>query len=354
MIAGLGRCLVIAPQGLGDALEATPLIAALKDAGAAVDVAVLRPGPRELFEGLTDVVDRVMYLPYWQGGLGPFLASIVQHARKRRYNASFLAYPASRPEYQMLSWAFGALVRVAHAYWRPTLTNLLGLNTVLVPVASDTHNVLRNLHLLHAIGITSESSSDYLVPPSWRQRAQEPGLLAFHIGTVTHHGLEAKRWPRESFSQLASRMIKRRYAVHFIAGPDEREATRKLVAEVEGSSLFEGRLPEVARFLSSATAAVTNDSGIGHLAAAVGTPVLALHGPTPVEGGPFGPEAVRFRPSPCPACFDPRLRNTRCALDIDFACLKRDMPVEIVEHRLMALLQAIERDHSHFSSPEGR
>ncbi len=196
MIAGLGRCLVIAPQGLGDALEATPLIAALKDAGAAVDVAVLRPGPRELFEGLTDVVDRVIYLPYWQGGLGPFLASIVQHARKRRYDASFLAYPASRPEYQMLSWVFGARVRVAHAYWRPTFTNLLGLNTVLVPVSGETDNVLRNLDLLRAIGVKSGPSPEYLVPPSWRQRAREPGLLAFHIGTVTHHGLEAKRWPK--------------------------------------------------------------------------------------------------------------------------------------------------------------
>ena len=62
-----------------------------------LDVAVLRPGPRKLFEGLTDVVDRVIYLPYWQGGLGPVLASILQRARKRRYDASFVAYAASRP-----------------------------------------------------------------------------------------------------------------------------------------------------------------------------------------------------------------------------------------------------------------
>ena len=57
-----GRFLVVAPQGLGDSLEATPAVAALKAyrPSAKIDVVVLRPGPRELFEGLTELVDRVI------------------------------------------------------------------------------------------------------------------------------------------------------------------------------------------------------------------------------------------------------------------------------------------------------
>ena len=339
MITASGHCLLIAPQGLGDSLEATPMITALRRGGASVDVAVLRPGPRELFEALPGVVDRVIYLPYWESGLTAFLTALLRTTRRARYEASFLAFPASRPEYQLLARAFGASIRVAHAYWRPTATNLLGLNTHLVPMATK-HNILRNLDLLSAVGIEGYPTGGYVVPDGWRLGRREAGLLAFHVGTVRHDGLDAKRWPAARFAELAQRMSGRGFSVHFIAGPDERMLTRNLARSVPGSSVFEGGLPDVARFLSSAAAAITNDSGIGHLAAAVGTPVLALHGPTPVEGGPYGANAFRLRPSPCAPCFDPRRRNTRCALGIDYACLKRDMTVDIVENHLSDLLGA--------------
>ena len=67
------RFLFIAPQGLGDALELTPAIAAVKAEvpRAAIDVAVMRPGPRELFEGLP-MVDRVIDLPFGKREAGRF------------------------------------------------------------------------------------------------------------------------------------------------------------------------------------------------------------------------------------------------------------------------------------------
>jgi len=333
--------LVIAPQGLGDALEATVIVGAIKEAlpEAVIDVAVLRPGPRRLFELLSGYVDDVRYYPYWERGIAAFGGALLRSlSRPRRYEASFLAYPAARPEYHVLSRMHGAEKRVAHDYWPGSWSSMQWLQNVLVPV-SRSHNVQRNLDLVRAIGIEPRADLSYLVPPAWVVDGDKGSRIAIHVGTVTHHGLDHKRWPVDRFSELARRLAVGGFDVCVISGPDERAESRRIVDVVQGTRLVEGALDDVARFLSGCAAAVTNDSGIGHLAAAVGTPTLALHGPTPVEGGPYGPRAVRFRPSPCPACFDPRRRNTSCALGIDFACLTRDLTVDAVEERLHALVQ---------------
>lgn len=326
--------LVIAPQGLGDALEATPIVGAIKRErpSARVDALVLRSGPRQLFRGLDEFVDDVLYYPYWERGMTAFLGALFRSAiGRRRYDASILAYPASRPEYDALARVHGATLRVAHDYEGRGSGSDRELR---VPVEPK-HNVERNLDLVRALDIDVPERPRYLVPRSWRGPDKHPRRIALHIGTVTHHGLSNKRWPVERFTELAGRLARGGYDVGIISGPDERTESRAIVDAVAGARLVEGSLEDVARYLSTCAGAVTNDSGIGHLAAALDTTVIALHGPTPVEGGPYGPHAVRFRPSRCPPCFDPRRRNTACALGIDFACLKDDLPVDLVEERLL-------------------
>jgi ADP-heptose:LPS heptosyltransferase len=232
----------------------------------------------------------------------------------------------------------GAAKRLAHDYWPGKWSSMQWLQTTLVPVGAK-HNVQRNLDLVRALGIAADPATSYVVPPSWMGERNGARRVAIHVGTVTHHGLANKRWAADNFLELARRLASKGYEIHVIAGPDEREESQRIVAAVAGAKIVEGRIDEIARFLSTCSAAVTNDSGIGHLAAAVGTKVLALHGPTPVEGGPYGPNAVRFRPSTCPACFDPRLRNTSCVLDIDFVCLKEHLTVERAEHAFESLIE---------------
>jgi hypothetical protein len=93
-------------------------------------------------------------------------------------------------------------------------------------------------------------------------------------------GSARKNWPLERFRELA-RELEREMPVRWCSGPEDPP------------------LPEAARFddlyqlacwLASASLYVGNDSGITHLAAAVGTPVLALFGPTdPAVWAPRGP-----------------------------------------------------------------
>ena len=91
-----------------------------------------------------------------------------------------------------------------------------------------------------------------------------------------------KNWPLDHFRDLA-RLLKN---VAWTCGPEE---------ELEGAVRSDD-LAELARWISGARLYIGNDSGITHLAAAVGTPVLALFGPTdPAVWCPAG-EHVRWLP----------------------------------------------------------
>jgi hypothetical protein len=92
-------------------------------------------------------------------------------------------------------------------------------------------------------------------------------------------GSAKKNWPIGKFRRLGKGLAKI-MPVHWCAGPDD--------PPLDGAVRFED-LYDLACWLASARLYIGNDSGITHLAAAVGTPVLALFGPTdPAVWGPRG------------------------------------------------------------------
>jgi heptosyltransferase III len=87
-------------------------------------------------------------------------------------------------------------------------------------------------------------------------------------------GSAAKNWPFERFRELAARLA---MPVEFFCGPEQISDLYELGCRVAGAGLYIG-----------------NDSGITHLAAAVGTPVVALFGPTdPAVWAPREARVVR-------------------------------------------------------------
>ncbi len=91
-------------------------------------------------------------------------------------------------------------------------------------------------------------------------------------------GGKRKNWPLESYGELGRRLNPK--LVEWIAGPEE---------ELRGAKRFE-KLDELAAWLRGAKLYIGNDSGITHLAAAMGIPTLAIFGPTnPTKWAPRGP-----------------------------------------------------------------
>jgi len=125
-----------------------------------------------------------------------------------------------------------------------------------------------------------------------------------------------KRWPAVSFAEVADRLQQEGGgAVMIIGGPDERADIAAVSGRMKTPAIdlagatTVGLLPAL---LSRASLLITNDSGPMHVAAAVGTAVVALFGPTSAaRTGPYGMgHDVLTGKVPCSPCFSRTCHNT--------------------------------------------
>jgi Glycosyltransferase family 9 (heptosyltransferase) len=127
-----------------------------------------------------------------------------------------------------------------------------------------------------------------------RQFGQGVRPVAIHPGA----GGRRKRWPVSQFAELATRLDA---PVLLIEGPADTDACR---AFVEAVALFVPvvhatgvSLPRLAALLVESRAYIGNDSGVSHLAAALGVPTVAVFGPTdPAVWAPLGPVVYAVAP----------------------------------------------------------
>ncbi len=133
---------------------------------------------------------------------------------------------------------------------------------------------------------------------------------------------ETKRWPPQHFAEAADRLADAQgLPIVFMGGPAERPETRAVMARMRTKAVdLTGQTPVglLPSLLRRAAVLVTNDSGPMHIAAAVGTPVVAMFGPTdPVKTGPYGPgHVVLSNPVECRPCF-----RRECSRAVTLECL---------------------------------
>jgi heptosyltransferase II len=118
----------------------------------------------------------------------------------------------------------------------------------------------------------------------------------------------AKRWPAESYAALARSLIARGMAVALFGSANDAAVTREIATAAPGAVDLAGktRLEDAIDLLAAANVAVSNDSGLMHIAAAVGTPLVAVYGSTSPENTPPLAERrelvwLRLDCSPCHA-----------------------------------------------------
>ena len=207
----------------------------------------------------------------------------------------------------------------------------LFLNERVPPVDMDVHALTRGLMLLSAIGIEAKSIV-YDVPVSSEDRSRVQTLLETHGIDSTRPLVafnpvalwETKLWRNDRFALLGDRLINEQGAnVVFTGGPGDRAVIHSIRQMMTAPSAdLSGRttLTMLAALYQRSTLLVTTDTGPMHLAAAVGTQVVALFGPTaPWRTGPFGDghQVIRTTP-PCSPCFKRQcdVHRCRCMTDI--------------------------------------
>ena len=180
------------------------------------------------------------------------------------------------------------------------------------PPAGDPRHISDYLvETLAPLGIARERPQDRILAGGFddkksRQEEWAPDfvpdspLLIIHPGSGGRH----KLWPAEKFSELASRAAEAGAAsVAIILGPADLGLTGCFgpFRVIETGEL---RLVDVARILRECDLYLGNDSGITHLAAALGLPTVALFGPTdPRVWAPRGGRVTVLKEEmPCAPC----------------------------------------------------
>jgi heptosyltransferase-2 len=137
----------------------------------------------------------------------------------------------------------------------------------------------------------------------------------------------SKRWTY--YAEAAKLLVERGLDVWVIGGPGEKDLANEIVAAAgpRARDLTTGDLRNGVIGMAAANVAVANDSGLMHIAAAVGTPTIGIFGPTsPQLWGPLNPLAATVQTRtivPCQPCHKPI-----CTMN-NHACM-RDIPAEDV------------------------
>jgi heptosyltransferase-2 len=194
----------------------------------------------------------------------------------------------------------------------------------------DLHNVLRTMRIRQKFGrnVTSVKKRGFrrkiLVHLHWNLLRNVPDVIGRYFETVKPLGITDngsaprlmieqssksnviaicpgakhwnKRWLPDYFAKTAAALIDLGYVIELHGSSDERELAEsiRLRSGIEAvrNRCGEFGFKELARHLSSCSLAITNDSGLMHLASAAGTPVVSIFGPTVREFG-FFPRSPR-------------------------------------------------------------
>jgi heptosyltransferase-2 len=280
--------LVIGPSWVGDMVMTQSFLLALLRQGDVEAVDVVAPaGSLPILERIPEVREAFL-LDAGPGRLG--VGARIRTARQlraRRYDQCYVL-PSSLKSAVLPALA-GIPVRTGHrGEFRYGLINDMRQVPDFAPGTRD-RNVRGYLSLL------GSDVAKIAAPPQPRLRVDEANQRAlvqrFDLDTDARvvalapggaYG-PAKRWPVEHFRALAALLASAGRAVWVVGGPDDRPLGDEILGEGVSSGInLCGRtsLPDAVDLLALADVTVANDSGLAHVAGAVGRGVVVLFGPT--------------------------------------------------------------------------
>jgi heptosyltransferase-2 len=160
------------------------------------------------------------------------------------------------------------------------------------------------------------------VSAAWRQsrglNADTGPVVALAPGAVG----PSKRWPAGAYAALTRRLLATGASVWVLGGPAEKALAAEIIGDTAARDLTGPDLRDAILALASAAAAVCNDSGLLHVAAALGVSTVGIFGPTsPWHWAPLNPLAATMETKStldCRPCHKPvcRLGHHRCMQEI--------------------------------------
>ena len=320
------KVLLIRLRSIGDTVLATPSVFALKRflPNVAVDILV-EDWVAPLFDNHPQV-NEVVVLE--RGGL----VARTRAARELRaagYDVVYNLHGGTTATF--LTRATGARHRVGFkTYQYAQLHNHQAPSPLLLWGQQKTHSVEQQLALLGWTGVpvTDRPRTQLGISPDAAQaindRLTESGLTDRKIALIHPAAAFAtKQWATENFARVVEFLAERGYASVAIAAPHENGILENLLSAASVRIVrFDLSLPEVTALAARSQLFVGNDSGIAHIAAAVGTPSVVIFGSSNIaHWRPWNCAAaeVVFEEMPCQPChgyFCEKFEQPECILRV--------------------------------------
>jgi heptosyltransferase I len=288
MSNGPKRILIIKPSALGDIVLALPALSALKRSFPYASILwLVRPEFAPLITGHPYIDDIILfdrkYLSKWWYNVHSFKAfkSLTKQLKKKQFDLVFDFQGLFRTGY--FSWVTGCERRFgmsgarefAHLFYTDKISQ----------GASEIHLVDYYLKMAIAAG-AKQGEAEFKLPQNAGATEQIDKLLKSqgvndkYAVLVPGAAQPNKRWPIERFTELADK-ISSRFGMQIVATGSQAEreyieTIGKRVINLAGKTTIRELVP----LMRKASLVVSNDTGPGHIAAAVGMPIVMIFGPT--------------------------------------------------------------------------
>jgi lipopolysaccharide heptosyltransferase I len=342
--------LIVRLGALGDVVHAIPVAAALRRAFPDAKIDWLVSAKHREILDLVPVIDRRLVInDRGDAAGGTSLLAAVRELRRAQYDvtidlqglikSALLARLSGAPRVVGFSSRY-ARERAARIFY--TDAHDPGRGGLYDP-RETRHIVDINIGVLSVLGITTgrrEFPIEVVDSDAARAMGERTGgrYALLNPGAAWPN----KRWPPARLAAIAVRLRERHGLTSVVLwGPGEEALAAEVVAAANGAALLSPRtsIADVVALARSAALMVSGDTGPTHIAAALGTPIVGIYGPTrPTRNGPMSPLDITVsRDTICQCHHLRRCRLDRmCLLDIEVAEV-----AEAVQRRLAA-----ETDHA--------
>lgn len=265
------KILIIRPGGIGDAVFLLPILKALKDQGVSVDILCERRNAEVfLSQGYT------CYLYH--------RASSLFEAFKRSYDAVI-----DTEQWHYLSAVIGYFIKADHHIGFGTRSLRAKLFDQAVAYGPDDYELDNFVRLFDGL-LKDEAALDinncFIVPEdlkAWASQQVAQGGICIFLGA----SIPLKRIPQEKLLGLIRGLLLKNETIVLLGGQDVSGLARQIAAEINSPRLlnFAGKvfLTQSAALIQRSRRFIGADSGLLHLACAVGVPVTAVFGPTSLK-----------------------------------------------------------------------
>lgn len=304
------RILVIRQHDmLGDFILATPVLRALRQKFPQAHIGVV---VRNYYTGVVSphpFVDEVLVFyehgiewtpwrlrTFWRQFRSGWDLTIVLNTVSHSFTSDLIAHFSRAP------YVLGSAQRIFAGCTRNFFYNLIAP----YDDAHEKHQSERNLDVVRYIGVDTDDASEIMqLLPEEQDAAHDKlvkaglqegkPLIGMHVGA----GKILNRWPVSHFAELAQRLHDDFDAqIALFWGMNESELAQQFFEKINFTpiKISPGSLRELSAYFANCDVIICNDTGVMHIGAAVGIPLLAIFGPTdPKEWKPIGKDFIALR-----------------------------------------------------------